>query len=204
MPWPYFCGLKLSGRLFGWTRNGLNVQLMSIGDQKSPLPKDGFRNFLSKAENDAWLASYKWTVADNYPQLKLKLGGPRAENSSRTHKKGTDGSWWALDAEAHEGTQIGVDLELFMTRPILTDPDWITRRLNLSRSLSPQKILEEWSAREASFKALAPNNGKILMSHFKRTSPTALSVFTPQGDRSIQVRTAWAGKWLLSIAWSSH
>jgi hypothetical protein len=166
-------------------------------------PRDTFRNFLERAEQDAWISSYRWVTADSYSQLKSKLGGPRTEGVSRTHKKGTDGVWWALEVEAHEGTKVGVDLEIHIARPVLDDPEWITERLNISRSSSPTKILEEWSSREAAFKSLWPDNEKILMSHFRRSAPNALSVFTPQGDKSIQVRTSWAGKWLLSLAWKS-
>lgn len=176
---------------------------MNVTEQRSAAPRDGFKNFLDKAENDAWIAGFKWVSGDSYPQIKTKLNGARGENMSRTHKKGTDGIWWALETEAHDGTHVGVDLELFMSRPILVDSEWITTRLNISRSTTPQKILEEWSAREAAFKALAPHNERILMSHFRRSSPNSLVVYTPQGDRSIQVRTAWAGKWLLSLAWLS-
>ena len=179
------------------------MQLMSVSEQKSPTPREGFKNFLDRAENDAWIAGFKWVSGDSYAQIKSKLKGARADSVSRTHKKGTDGIWWALETEAHEGTHVGVDLELFMTRPILVNTEWITGRLNISRTLSPQKILEEWSAREAAFKALAPHNDKILMSHFRRSAPHTLTVFTPRGDRSVQVRTAWAGKWLLSLAWLS-
>jgi len=177
---------------------------MNFTETKSPAPRDGFKNFLEKAENDSWIAGFRWVKGDTYPQIKSQLSTKRAENVSRTHKKGTDGVWWALETEAHYGTHVGVDLELFMVRPILVNSEWITNRLNLSRQLSPQKILEEWSAREAAFKALAPNNEKVLMSHFKRTSPNTMTVFTPQGDRMIQVRTSWAGKWLLSLAWMSE
>jgi hypothetical protein len=173
-------------------------------EQRHPNPKDAFRNFLEKAENDAWIASYKWTSGETFGELKKKLKYPCPSEISRTHKKGSDGFWWALEVEAHEGTQVGVDLEIFMSRPILTRPKWITERLNLPESTQPQKILEEWSSREAAFKSFRPDNDKMLLSQFKRGAHGAYTVFGSFGEKPCQVRNAWAGKWVLSLAWRSH
>jgi hypothetical protein len=165
-------------------------------------PRDGLRNFLERAEQDAWIASYKWVSADSFLQLREKLGRVK-EGWSRSHKRSTDGTWWALEVEGHEGTVVGVDLEILISRPLLTDPEWITTRLNIARSSTPQKILEEWASREAAFKALAPNNAGVLLSHFRRTAPNTLTAYTPAGERSVQVRAQWGGRWVSSIAWKS-
>ena len=166
--------------------------------------KDAFRNFLEKAENDAWIAGYKWFSADTFAHLRQKMGGPKtAANISRTHKRSTDGLWWAVEVEAFDGTQVGVDLEAYISRPLLNEPAWITERLGISKSTTPQKILEEWSCREAAFKALAPQNAGVLMSHFKRSATNTFAVRGPGGDRSVQVRSAWSGRWVLSLAWRS-
>lgn len=166
-----------------------------------PGPKDGFRSFLERAEDDGWIASFKWIGAETWPALKEKLGGPAVAGISRTHKKALDGNWWALEVEAHEGTAVGVDLELLFERPILEKPDWIVRRLGMAKAAEPKKIIEEWSAREAAFKALAPDNEKILLSQLRRSAANTLSVLTPKGDRSVQVRSHWNGKWCLSLGW---
>lgn len=164
-------------------------------------PVTGFKSFLNRAEEDGWIAAYRWTKAETFGLLKIKLGGPVKEGWSRTHKKGTDGFWYALEIEAHYGTAVGIDLELLMPRPILDNPDWILRRLGMTRSGSPRAIIEEWSAREAAFKALAPDNKKILVSQFRRTAPNSLTVLTQGGDLAVQTRTSWASKWVAALAW---
>ncbi len=166
-------------------------------------PKNAFRAFLERAEDDGWIASYRWFEAESYGLLKQKLKGPCPESFSRTHKKGTDGLWWAVEVEGHDGTAVGIDLEILISRPILDQPSWISHRLNLPRNLNPQKILEEWSSREAAFKALAPDNKNVFMSQFKRTAPNTLTLYTATSDKSLQVRTNWAGKWLMTLAWRS-
>jgi hypothetical protein len=180
---------------------------MQLGQQQEWVsrmnPRDSFRNFLERAEQDAWIASYKWFVAETFGFLKIKMGKLPGENYSRSHKRGTDGLWYGVEVEAHEGTGIGVDLELLVSRPILDDPSWITTRLNMPRTSSPQKILEEWSAREAAFKSLAPNNQGVLVSHFRRSAPGTLALFSPQGESLIQTRTSVSQKWVLSLAWRS-
>lgn len=166
-------------------------------------PKNAFRAFLERAEDDGWIASYRWFEAESYGLLKQKLKGPCPEGFSRTHKKSTDGLWWAVEVESHDGTAVGIDLEILISRPILDNPSWITRRLNIPRNQNPQKILEEWSGREAAFKALAPKNENVFVSQFKRTAPNTLTLFTATSDVSVQVRTSWAGKWLMTLAWRS-
>lgn len=167
----------------------------------TPTPRDGLRSFLSRAEDDGWIASHKWVSADSWPALKEKLKGPTAPGFSRTHKKGTDGLWWALEVEAHEGTAVGVDLEILFQRPVLEKPDWILRRLNLARGGTARSIIEEWSSREAAFKSLAPDNQGLLLSQLRRSAPNVLQVLTSQGDRQVQVRTAWTGHWCMSLGW---
>jgi hypothetical protein len=166
-------------------------------------PKIGFRSFLEKAENDGWIASYRWITGDSWGLLKNKLNGPAAEGFSRSHKKFTDGQWWAVEVEAHDGTVVGIDLELLLSRPILDKPDWITRRLALSKAGTPQKIIEEWSSREAAFKALAPDNSKLLLSQLRWTAPNTLGVFSTAGERLVQIRSFWYGKWCLCLGWRS-
>lgn len=166
-------------------------------------PQDAFRSFLERAENDAWIASYKWFRAESFGLLKNKLKYPCPENVSRSHKRSTDGTWWALDVEAHDGTKVGVDLELFVSRPVLERPEWISERLSIARGLSPQKILEEWCSREAAFKAFAPENQKILLSQIRKSPQGNYAVFSPQGERSCQVRLQMSGRWIVSLAWRS-
>jgi hypothetical protein len=167
-------------------------------------PQDGFRSFLEKAEADGWIASYKWTGAESFGLLRQKLGGKKTSDEiSRTHKKGTDGRWWACEVEAHYGTSVGVDLELLISRPILEDPTWISNRLGLSRNLTPKLLLEEWSCREAAFKAMAPDNKGIRMTQIRRTGTGSYTVYSPSGEKSLQVRSFMNGKWLLTLAWRS-
>jgi len=171
-------------------------------DQKNPNPKEAFRAFLEKAESDSWIAAYTWFSAESFGQLKSKMKKIK-EGFSRTHKKGTDGLWWGLEVEAHFGTVVGVDLELLMERPILEKPDWITTRLGMSRTSTPKQILEEWSLRESSFKAFAPNNEKILLSQFRRTAPNTFSLLSATGERSVQTRASWSSRWVATLAWRS-
>lgn len=167
----------------------------------SQSPRDGFRSFLERAEDDGWIASYRWVTADSWNLLREKLGGPAKPGISRTHKKGTDGMWWAVEIEAHEGTAVGIDLEILFQRPILEKPDWIVRRLGMARAGTPKSIIEEWSTRECAFKALAPDNQKILLSQLRRTAPTTITVLTQTGDRMVQIRSHWSGHWCLSLGW---
>ena len=162
---------------------------------------NSMKAFLEKAENDGWIAGYKWFDGDTFGLLKQKLKGPCKESFSRTHKKGTDGHWWALEVEAHFGTAVGVDLEILISRPILDRPHWITQRLGLGRTSGPKAILEEWSMREAAFKAIRPDNEGLVVSQFRRTAPNTYTVYANIGERSVQTRAFWAGKWLLSLAW---
>lgn len=167
-------------------------------------PKEGFRGLLDRAEEDGWIASYRWVTAETFGLLKLRLGGPPKEGFSRTQKRGTDGMWYALEVEAHYGTSVGVDLELLMPRPILDNPEWILRRLGMTRVASPRAIIEEWSAREAAYKALTMGaSNPIQVSQFRRTAPGTLTIYTPGGDQAVQVRNAWAAKWVLSLGWRS-
>lgn len=167
-------------------------------------PQNAFRNFLEKAESDGWIASYKWVNAESFGLLRQKLGGKKqSEEISRTHKKGTDGKWWSVEVEAHYGTAVGIDLELLISRPILEDPVWISNRLGISRNLSPKGILEEWSAREATFKSLAPENRGLLLSQIRKTGTGAYTAYFPGGEKSVQVRSLLMGKWLLTLAWRS-
>jgi hypothetical protein len=167
-------------------------------------PQDGFKSFLEKAEADGWIASYKWVGADSFGLLRQKLGGKKTSDEiSRTHKKGTDGRWWSCEVEAHYGTSVGVDLELLISRPILEDPTWICNRLNLPRNLSPKNLLEEWTSREAAFKSLAPDNKGLKISQFRKSGTGSYTIFTPNGEKSMQVRSATNGKWILTLAWRS-
>ena len=166
-------------------------------------PREAFKSFLDRAEDDGWLSSYKWHSADTFGLLRMKLNGSVREGWTRTHKKSTDGTWWALEIQAHDGTSIGVDLEILIERPILDNPQWITNRLNMPRHSQPRQILEEWSCRESAFKALAPDNSKILLGQFRRSAANTLTVLSQSSDRSVQTRASWAGRWVLSLAWRS-
>lgn len=168
-------------------------------------PRDGFRSFLEKAESDGWIAGFNWIQAENFFQLRQKMGGLNSsEDHSKTYKRSTDGKWWGIDVEAHYGTAIGIDLDLLMPRPVLEDSSWITTRLGISRSMPPRNILEEWSARASAFRALAPENEKINISQFRRTAPATLTVYTPEGERNVQIRTAWMGRWVFNLAWRTR
>ncbi len=177
----------------------MSAELKPSFDQNAP--KNAFKAFLERAENDGWIASYKWHEAETFGLLRQKLKGPVKEGFSRSHKKGTDGHWWGVEVEAHFGTSVGIDLEILISRPILDNPSWITQRLNIARTSSPKNIIEEWSVRESAFKALSPDNDKIVVSQFRKTAPNTLTVYTNHGDKSVQTRATWAGKWMLSLAW---
>ncbi len=166
-------------------------------------PSDAFRSFLDRAEEDGWIAGYKWYSSESFVLLKDKMGPPK-EDHIRASKRGTDGVWWVCDIEPHYGTSIGADLEILLPRPILDQPERILNRLGMSRGAAPKVIIEEWSARNAAFKALAPDNSRVLLSQFRRTAPGTYTVYTPQGDRSVQVRTMWSTKWVFCLAWRSQ
>ena len=91
-------------------------------------PQHGFRNFLEKAEQDGWIAGYRWASSDSLKLLRSQLGGKRKPEVSRTHKRGTDGMWYGLEVESDYGACVGVDLELLVSRPILDRPEWLAQR----------------------------------------------------------------------------
>lgn len=163
--------------------------------------KTAFRNFLGRAEDDGWIASYQWSSKDSFVLLREEMNAVDYELGSRTHKKSTDGIWWGLNVEAQFGTSIGVDLELLIERPILNNPEWISNRLGISRSSSSKEVLEEWACREAAFKCLAPNNKGLYLSQFRKVAPGKYTIFMNGQDLNIQTKMHWWEKWLLALAW---
>lgn len=166
-------------------------------------PKIYFRNFLENAEDRGWVASYKWTVADTYQEMKSKLAPADYLKGSRSHKKGFEAKWWAIDVEAHEGTNIGIDLEILADRRILRKPQWLINRFHLEVSAEPKKVVEEWSKRESVFKALAPDNEKLTLQQIRRTGPDRYTAFINGKDINVQTKSHWSEYWFISMAWRS-
>jgi len=163
--------------------------------------KIAFRNFLSRAEDDGWIASYNWRSKESFILLREEMKQDGHELGSRTHKKGTNGVWWGLSVEAQYGTSIGVDLEFLIERPILDNPEWISNRLGISRSSSSKEVLEEWACREAAFKCLAPLNKGVFLSQFRKSAAGKYTIFINGQDMNIQTKVHWWEKWILTLAW---
>ena len=163
-------------------------------------PEQSFEGFLAKAVSDSWIDSYVWRVASSSSELKSQTGA-LAPGFSRTNKTASDGTLWALDIKAVPGTVVGVDLELIKDRPILQSPQWLAQRFQLSpESYTSQTLLEEWVCREAVFKALAPNNGHLMLSSFYKKSDHLYGVIDDPVDASVEVLVSWSYLWVLAIA----
>jgi hypothetical protein len=166
-------------------------------------PREAFRSFLNRAEDDGWIAGFKWHEADSWPALKKQFKGPPGPGVRRCHKKGIDGLWWALEIEAFDGTSVGLDLELLYDRPILDRPQRVLRKLGISKPPSPKALIEEWSLRESVYQALGEDLGLVNLSQIRRTAPNTYGILIKTGERSVQVRSAWGDQWCLSLGWRS-
>lgn len=166
----------------------------------SESPQNSFEDFLAKAVGDSWIESYRWTEASSSAALKSQMG-QLARGYSRTNKTAPDGALWALEVQAKPGIVVGVDLELIKDRPILQNPQWLADRFQLTgESCTPKKILEEWVSREAVFKALAPQNGHLMLSSFYKMNDTTYGVIDDVTRTSIETCIAWSETWVLALA----
>ncbi len=171
-------------------------------DFKKRSPRDLFNKFLSTAQDQMWVDSFEWRPFEDFSEYRKSMQArPISRTHSRTHKRATDGTLWVLDVEGFEGASIGVDLEFICERPILKRPEWLIERLALRKNPGSAGLLEEWSQREAAFKALWPNNEKVLLSSFRRTGQHSLGVDFVTGQQNIQVKSIVAENWILSLAW---
>jgi hypothetical protein len=163
-----------------------------------------FRNFLERAQDESWIASYEWYKEDNFKKLKQNMKKVSYDIGSTSHKKSTDGNFWGIIVECFEGTSIGVDLELLIDRPVLKNTEWLSQRFGISKSSTPKQIMEEWACREAAFKCFAPDNQNLYLSQIRKSAPNTYSIFSTGGGRSVQTRIMWRDNWVLALAWRSH
>lgn len=165
-------------------------------------PKEIFSKFLSTAQDQMWVDQFQWFSFDSFGELRAKLGSAKlSEINSRTHKKAPDGKLWCLEIEGFEGSSVGIDLEFICERPIFKNPQWFMDRLGIRKNPGPVGLLEEWSQREAAFKALWPLNESLTVSQFRKIAPGVFSVEAGGSEQSVQVKSYTHESWILSLAW---
>ena len=163
-------------------------------------PEHSFADFLAEAVKTSWIQSFRWTAANTSADLKAQMG-TLPQGYSRTHKTGPDGALWALDVQAKPGSVVGVDLEIIKDRPILQNPQWLADRFQLTgESCTPKNLLEEWVCREAVFKALAPDNGHLMLSSFYKMGDTTYGVIDDVTRMAVETRVEWGKVWVLALA----
>ena len=164
-----------------------------------------FRGFTNDLIRDGWISCAKFFCADVPELLRAKMGEARkSPQVSRTHKEGLDGTHVGFEAETTPPSAIGVDLELFHPRRILTGQgDWLIGRLHITGEVSPRELLQEWTRREASVKALGRALGRsdILVAQFRPTEDGMLKFVgeVPNGY-VVETKSHWAGDWVLTVA----
>lgn len=169
-------------------------------------PPSGFENFLSQAIREKWIRTYVWAHGPSIEDVRARLDGPCPLGSSRSHKKSPDG-FLGIQVESVEGYSVGVDLEFQSDRKIWRDVTWLARRLALPDSASAREVLEEWTAREAAFKAatrvLSPrgvSNAPVNLGLFARESSDRLVLPLKGREIHFEVRTQWSTPWVLTLA----
>jgi hypothetical protein len=156
-----------------------------------------FAPFLERAVRDGWIksAQWRWLPEGSNPNRDIE----RAERlkGSRTHKKAADSTYWILDVE---GRGVGVDLERLRPESGADRLAGAVKRLGLPSGTSSEGALEAFSAREAAFKALYPDNEGLLVSDFRSAGPGRLEVRRGEDLLRLEIRTLWCHEWVLTLA----
>lgn len=143
------------------------------------------------------MRSYKW---DEGAVAALDGQKPFA----RTHKRLATGLvTLTLDPVPDFG--LGVDLELRSERPMFRGPRTeILRKLQLPESVTDAEIIEEWSVREAAYKALSRHGQSGLDPDWRdmvRRSPLVMEWRPKLGHLvELETRSEWQGLLLLTLA----
>jgi len=160
-------------------------------------PDEAFEDFLIEHIQKGWLKTFAWLGSK--PKKGLEL------SASRSHKNDEHRKQWLIEIESASGFRSGVDLEYLVEgRPLFQNPDWLQRRFKIPsatlRALSATELLEEWSYREAAFKALYPYNEGVLLSDFQRPSPSEMIFQGGAEELRFSLAGAWRGPWFLALA----
>ena len=159
-------------------------------------PSDKFNDFLSSSLQQSWIESFTWHPKQR-PGLDPKF--------SKSHKETFDKVLHQIEVESTESFRTGVDLEFFdSSRPLFKNKDWLERKLKIPeatiKSLTSEKLLEEWCYREAAFKALYPFNAGVVLSDFVRENDHQLSI-DREGEKYVfDLLGEWGEPWFLAFA----
>jgi hypothetical protein len=187
-----------------------------------------FQSYIEFFKQKHWIDSYFIQQAPRLTTLRLLMGGPCKRNSSRTHKKITEGLWIGIEVHSHpQSTNVGIDLE----KAAPENYDWIRFdsvrvQMGLLPMVTPKELITHWSAREACFKADSNFSETNLFTHEhynhvsdsfnlmhfnfidKQTLETDQRIvekLTFQkkdnlGDQYYNSYAIWVGDWIFSIA----
>ncbi|MBI4042416.1 MAG: hypothetical protein HY391_02960 [Deltaproteobacteria bacterium] len=162
-----------------------------------------FLDFLADGMEKEWLSRYQWYHDTSHLQLRAQMRPSEIVPwKSRSHKKAAEDNCWGIEVKAWRGNAIGVDLEFYKMRPLLTsNRKWMAHWLDLDCNSSPMELLEEWAAREAAFKCVSPllPEEELSMSDFVRTRGI---LELKKTERLYQIETcfSWNGPWILALA----
>jgi hypothetical protein len=159
-------------------------------------PEEAFHAFLSEYQRKGWIHSWTWN-----PKKRESL----LPEFSKSHKAAQDGVLYQIEVESPRGYRTGVDLEYYQAnRPIFQNKDWLERRLKIPSAtlgaLSAPQLLEQWSYREAAFKALYPHNVGIVLSHFEIVNEEKLRLALGETEYIFALAGEWQGPWFLALA----
>lgn len=166
-------------------------------------PSQMFKPFLDNAVHDRWLESYQWVRGDSLSEVRNKLGKSVDPGISRSHK-----GPWGVEVRSFRGCRVGVDLEWVPPGAApFSDPESVAKRLGMSRDASITEMYEEWSCREAVFKAISAYgaDNTVHMSGMKRHGSDFVDVRSVDdvgfdSPKRVPVRCDWAGSWVLCLA----
>nr|MCU0721122.1 hypothetical protein [Pirellula sp.] len=155
-----------------------------------------FHAFLSEYQRKGWIHSWTWNP------FKREALMPEF---SKTNKESQDGVMYQLEIESSLGYRTGVDLEYYLPdRPIFQNKDWLERRLKIPSAtigaLSAEQLLEQWSFREAAFKALYPHNLGVVLSDFEIVGEDKLRLALNEEEYLFALAGEWQGPWFLALA----
>ncbi|MEO5668110.1 MAG: hypothetical protein ABIR96_08625 [Bdellovibrionota bacterium] len=158
-------------------------------------PDVAFAAYLDALIQKSWIKRYSWS-----PVRRTGLDAA----FSKTHKTDDAGTAWQIEIESCQGGRSGIDLEYFDEgRPLFQNKDWLERRLKIPaatiRSLSASELLEEWSYREAAFKALYPHNHGVVLSDFQRPSRTEMRFQRDEEEYHFTLSGEWQGPWFMAV-----
>lgn len=159
----------------------------------SATPPTVFKAFLEEALRDGWISGYSWAI-QNEP-----LSASEKPRKSRSNKRDSEGNLWSLElTQGHSAPSgIGVDFESLLGGKILEGDEWIRRQFELDLGASREEVLVEFCLREASYKAVFPENEGYQLSDLRRShGGYALC------DRLTELRTQVrkADGWVIALA----